>query len=97
MHRVVRRLPEELDSLKKRRWDLVAVNQYLRHLKEIKKRGRKEKRHKEYQAALAAAAAAAIETSSRVSSHRKETNDGLFSSPQEVILLIFRFFSVHSI
>ncbi|CAA7395728.1 unnamed protein product [Spirodela intermedia] len=83
MHRVLRRLPEELDSLKKRRWDLVAVNQYLRHLKEAKKRGRKEKRHKEYQAALAAAAAAAIETSSRVSSHRKETNDVLLSS-QEV-------------
>ncbi|CAA6659414.1 unnamed protein product [Spirodela intermedia] len=83
MHRVLRRLPEELDSLKKRRWDLVAVNQYLRHLKEAKKRGRKEKRHKEYQAALAAAAAAAIETSSRVSSHRKETNDVLLSSQED--------------
>ncbi|MQL76261.1 hypothetical protein Taro_008647, partial [Colocasia esculenta] len=74
MMKVVRHLPEELDSLKKKRWDLVVVNQFLRHVKEAKKRGRKEKRHKEYQAVLAAAAAA-VETSSRISSLRKETND----------------------
>uniref|UniRef100_A0A1D1YFP8 NuA3 HAT complex component NTO1 n=1 Tax=Anthurium amnicola TaxID=1678845 RepID=A0A1D1YFP8_9ARAE len=84
MLRVVGHLPEELDALKKRRWDLVVVNQFLRHVKEAKKRGRKEKRHREYQAVLAAAAAA-VETSSRVSSLRKETNDDLLSSRQEVV------------
>ena len=69
-------IPKELDSLRKQRWDLVAVNKYMRHLKEAKKRGRKEKRHKEFQEVLAAAAAA-TETTSRVSSLRKDKVDGV--------------------
>ncbi|XP_078432751.1 uncharacterized protein LOC144704267 isoform X2 [Wolffia australiana] len=82
MQSITKLLPAELNSLKKQRWDLVAVNQYMRQLKEAKKRGRKEKRHKEYQAVLAAATAA-TETSSRGSTHRKEKMDGLPSQQEE--------------
>ena len=75
-------MPHEIDSVRRRRWDAVLVNQYIYELKEARKQGRKEKRHKEAQAVLAAATAAAA-ASSRVSSLRKDAVDE--SSQQEVI------------
>lgn len=68
---IVRDLPHEMVSVRKRRWDSVHVNQYIYELKEARKQGRKERRHKEAQAVLAAATAAAA-ASSRVSSLRKD-------------------------
>ncbi|KMT20024.1 hypothetical protein BVRB_1g000440 [Beta vulgaris subsp. vulgaris] len=78
--KIVRDLPHEMDSVRKRRWDSVFTNQYIYDLKEARKQGRKEQRHKEAQAVLAAATAAAA-ASSRVSSLRKDVVDE--SSPQE--------------
>ncbi|THF98695.1 hypothetical protein TEA_026784 [Camellia sinensis var. sinensis] len=72
--KVVKSLPEEIDTIGKRKWDAVLVNQYLSELREAKKQGRKERRHKEAQAVLAAATAAAA-ASLRISSFRKDTLD----------------------
>ncbi|KAH9605285.1 hypothetical protein KSS87_016321 [Heliosperma pusillum] len=80
VRKVVRGLPDEIDAVRKRRWDDVLVNQYIYELKEARKQSRKERRHKEAQAVLAAATAAAA-SSSRVSSLRKDTVDE--SSQQE--------------
>ncbi|XP_074263550.1 uncharacterized protein LOC141586276 isoform X2 [Silene latifolia] len=80
VRKVVRGLPDEIDAVRKRRWDDVLVNQYVYELKEARKQSRKERRHKEAQAVLAAATAAAA-ASSRVSSLRKDTIDE--SSQQE--------------
>ncbi|XP_061350490.1 uncharacterized protein LOC133295665 isoform X2 [Gastrolobium bilobum] len=74
VYSVAKSLPQEIDKVHQQRWDAVIVNQYLRDLKEAKKRGRKERRHREAQAVLAAATAAAA-ASSRVSSFRKDTLD----------------------
>jgi len=82
--RVVRKLPQELGALKKQRWDSVLVNQFLREVREAKKRGRKERRHREAQAVLAAAAAVAA-ASSRNPLLRKDGNDETGSTHQEVI------------
>ncbi|KAL2893012.1 PHD finger protein rhinoceros [Bienertia sinuspersici] len=79
--KVVRDLPHEIDTVRKRRWDSVRVNQYMYELKEARKQGRKERRHKEAQAVLAAATAAAA-ASSRVSSLRKDVVD---ESPQQEV------------
>ncbi|KAH7678900.1 Histone-lysine N-methyltransferase protein [Dioscorea alata] len=79
---VVRNLPRELDAVNKQRWDLVLVNQFLREVREAKKRGRREKRHKEAQAVLAAAAAA-VAASSRNSSLRKDQVDDMITSHHE--------------
>ncbi|KAJ6816383.1 uncharacterized protein M6B38_416485 [Iris pallida] len=81
--KVVQKLPQELAALKKRQWDLVLVNQYLREVREAKKWGRKERKHKEAQAVLAAAAAAAA-ASSRNPLLRKDTNDEGLQSPLNV-------------
>ncbi|KAL7597285.1 hypothetical protein Lser_V15G31161 [Lactuca serriola] len=70
--KVIKILPEEIETLRKRNWDAVLVSQYLSELREVKKQGRKERRHKEAQAVLAAATAAAA-ASSRLSSFRKDT------------------------
>ncbi|PWZ22149.1 PHD finger protein rhinocero [Zea mays] len=72
--KVVQNLCRELDAFSKRKWDLIFVNQFLRDVREAKKRGRKEKRHKEAQAVLAAAAAA-IASSSRNSTVRKDAKE----------------------
>ena len=72
--KVVQNLSRELDVFSKRKWDLIFVNQFLRDVREAKKRGRKEKRHKEAQAVLAAAAAA-IASSSRNSTMRKDAKE----------------------
>jgi len=58
------------------------VNQFLRDVREAKKRGRKEKRHKEAQAVLAAAAAA-VASSSRNSSMRKDAKEDAAPANQE--------------
>ncbi|CAD6242208.1 unnamed protein product [Miscanthus lutarioriparius] len=82
--KVVQNLSRELDAFSKRKWDLIFVNQFLRDVREAKKRGRKEKRHKEAQAVLAAAAAA-IASSSRNSTMRKDAKeDAPESSPKLV-------------
>ncbi|XP_021748262.1 uncharacterized protein LOC110714096 isoform X2 [Chenopodium quinoa] len=83
--KIVNSLPNEMDSVRKRRWDSVHVNQYIYELKEARKQGRKERRHKEAQAVLAAATAAAA-ASSRVSSLRKDMVDE--SSQQENLLKV---------
>ncbi|KAG1366994.1 hypothetical protein COCNU_13G007840 [Cocos nucifera] len=79
---VVQNLPQQLDAVNRRKWDLILVNHFLREVREAKKRGRKERRHKEAQAVLAAAAAAAA-ASSRNSSVRKDASDEIISNDQE--------------
>ncbi|GAB2271974.1 hypothetical protein Dimus_006804 [Dionaea muscipula] len=69
--KIVKNLPQEMDAVRKQRWDDVCVNQYLYELREARKQGRKERRHREAQAVLAAATAAAA-ASSRISSLRKD-------------------------
>lgn len=81
--KVVQNLPQELDAVNRRKWDLIRVNQFLRDVRDVKKRGRKERRHKEAQAVLAAAAAA-VAASSRNSSLRKDANEENISTNQEV-------------
>ncbi|WVZ73483.1 hypothetical protein U9M48_021783 [Paspalum notatum var. saurae] len=80
--KVVQNLSRELDAFSKRKWDLIFVNQFLRDVREAKKRGRKEKRHKEAQAVLAAAAAA-IASSSRNSTVRKDAKEDTPPANQE--------------
>ncbi|KAJ1281194.1 hypothetical protein BS78_04G289000 [Paspalum vaginatum] len=80
--KVVQNLSRELDAFSKRKWDLILVNQFLRDVREAKKRGRKEKRHKEAQAVLAAAAAA-IASSSRNSTVRKDAKEDVTPANQE--------------
>ncbi|EHA8586448.1 hypothetical protein COCNU_scaffold000407G000020 [Cocos nucifera] len=81
--KVVQNLSQELDAVNRRKWNLILVNQFLREVREAKKRGRKERRHKEAQAVLAAAAAA-VAASSRNSSLRKDANEEIISTNQEV-------------
>ncbi|KAL9249110.1 Bromodomain-containing protein [Drosera capensis] len=77
--KIVQKLPQEMEVVRKQRWDDVHVNQYLYELREARKQGRKERRHMEVQAVLAAATAAAA-ASSRISSLRKDAE----SSHQEI-------------
>lgn len=81
--KVVHNLSRELDAFSQRKWDLIFVNQYLRDVREAKKRGRKEKRHKEAQAVLAAAAAA-VASSSRNAALRKDVKEDMVPSNTEV-------------
>ncbi|PAN08370.2 hypothetical protein PAHAL_1G412400 [Panicum hallii] len=80
--KVVQNLSRELDAFSRRKWDLIFVNQFLRDVREAKKRGRKEKRHKEAQAVLAAAAAA-VASSSRNSIMRKDAKEDAAPANQE--------------
>lgn len=80
--RVITNLPHELDELRKQRWDAVLINQYLREVREAKKRGRKERRHREAQAVLEAATAAAA-ASSRISFLRKDAHDEIVTTSNE--------------
>lgn len=77
---VVNKLPQELDAVNKRGWDMILVNYFLSEVREAKKRGRKERKHKEAQAVLAAAVAAAAP---RNSSLRKDANDEIISIHRE--------------
>ncbi|KAI7736134.1 hypothetical protein M8C21_026522, partial [Ambrosia artemisiifolia] len=72
--KVMKCLPQEIETVRRHSWDAVLVSQYLSDLREVRKQGRKERRHKEAQAVLAAATAAAA-ASSRLSSLRKDTVD----------------------
>ena len=69
---MIKVLPQEIETLRKPKWDAVLVSQYLSDLREVKKQGRKERRNKEAQGVLAASTAAAA-ASSRISSFRKDT------------------------
>ncbi|KAL5212227.1 hypothetical protein ABZP36_023074 [Zizania latifolia] len=80
--KVVQNLSRELVAFSKRKWDFIFINQFLRDVREAKKRGRKEKRHKEAQAILAGAAAA-VAASSRNSTVRKDANDDVVLANQE--------------
>ena len=44
--KVVRNISYELDSFNKRKWDHIIVNQFLRDLREAKKRGNSERRQR---------------------------------------------------
>ncbi|WOL06578.1 hypothetical protein Cni_G15312 [Canna indica] len=81
LSKIVQNLPHELSISNKHKWDCILVNQFLREVREAKKRGRKERRHKEAQAVLAAVAAAAV--SSRNSSLRKDSNNEIILATQE--------------
>ncbi|CAI9259190.1 unnamed protein product [Lactuca saligna] len=70
--KVIKVLPQEIETLRKPKWDAVLVSQYFSDLKEVKKHGRKERRNKEAQGVLATSTAVAA-ASSRISSFWKDT------------------------
>lgn len=74
LEKSVQSLPNEIDAVNRRKWDLIVVSQFLREVKDAKKRGRKERRHREAKAVMAEATAAAA-TSSRNSALRKDSKD----------------------
>ncbi|KAJ1699782.1 hypothetical protein LUZ63_008294 [Rhynchospora breviuscula] len=74
LEKSVQNLPNELDAVNKRKWDLIVVSQFLREVKDAKKRGRKERRHREAKAVMAEATAVAA-TSSRNSALRKDSKE----------------------
>jgi hypothetical protein len=79
---VVQNISYELDSFNKRKWDHIIVNQFLRDLREAKKRGNSERRHKEALAILASTVAF-VSPTSRNAATRKEA-ENITSSKQEV-------------
>ncbi|KAK3131904.1 hypothetical protein QOZ80_6AG0513210 [Eleusine coracana subsp. coracana] len=81
MLKVVQNISYELDSFNKRKWDHIIVNQFLRDLREAKKRGNSERRHKEALAILAATAPYVASTS-RNAAMRKEA-ENITSTKQE--------------
>ncbi|XP_071680738.1 uncharacterized protein [Lolium perenne] len=85
--KVVQSLSHELDSFNKRKWDHIIVNQFLRDIREAKKRGNSERRHKEAQAILAAAAPCAA-PSLRNETFKKETENDAAPVKQESITKI---------
>ncbi|XP_062228389.1 uncharacterized protein LOC133926457 isoform X1 [Phragmites australis] len=80
--KVVQNISWELDSFNKRKWDHIIVNQFLRDLREAKKRGNAERRHKEALAILAATAPSVASTS-RNATVRKELENNVTSAKQE--------------
>lgn len=93
--KVVQNISYELDSVSKRKWDHIIVNQFLRDLREAKKRGNSERRHKEALAILAATAPS-IAPSSRV---RKDSGNKVTFARQEVssVLLLLHFNLCHAL
>jgi hypothetical protein len=81
--KVVQNISYELDSVNKRKWDHIIVNQFLRDLREAKKRGNSERRHKEALAILAATAPS-IAPTSRNATVRKDAENKVTSARQEV-------------
>jgi len=81
--KVVQNISYELDSVNKRKWDHIIVNQFLRDLREAKKRGNSERRHKEALAILAATAPCVAPTS-RNATVRKDAENKVTSARQEV-------------
>jgi hypothetical protein len=82
MLKVVQHISYELDSFNTRKWDLIIVNQFLRDLREAKKRGNSERRHKEALAILAATTTF-VAPASRNATLRKEA-ENITSAKQEV-------------
>lgn len=80
--KVVQNISNELDSFNKRKWDHIIVNQFLRDLREAKKRGNSERRHKEALAILAATAPSVAPTS-RNATVRKEIESNVTYTKQE--------------
>ncbi|AQK83122.1 uncharacterized protein [Zea mays] len=80
--KVVQNISYELDSFNKRKWDHIIVNQFLRDLREAKKRGNSERRHKEALAILAATAPSVTPTS-RNTTVRKETENNVTPAKRE--------------
>ncbi|KAL6861844.1 hypothetical protein ACP4OV_017544 [Aristida adscensionis] len=80
--KVVQNISYELDSVNKRKWDHIIVNQFLRDLREAKKRGNSERRHKEALAILAATAPF-VPSTSRTATVRKEAENNIASAKQE--------------
>uniref|UniRef100_A0ACD5ZQC0 Uncharacterized protein n=1 Tax=Avena sativa TaxID=4498 RepID=A0ACD5ZQC0_AVESA len=84
--KVVQSLSHELDSCNKRKWDHIIVNQFLRDIREAKKRGNTERRHKEAQAILAAAAPApCVAPSSRNVTFKQDGENDAVPVKQESI------------
>ena len=81
--KVVQNISYELDSVNKRKWDHIIVNQFLRDLREAKKRGNSERRHKEALAILAATAPS-VAPISRNATVRKDAENKVTSARQEV-------------
>jgi len=81
--KVVQNISYELDSVHKRKWDHIIVNQFLRDLREAKKRGNSERRHKEALAILAATAPS-VAPISRNATVRKDAENKVTSARQEV-------------
>lgn len=88
--KVVQNISYELDSFNKRKWDHIIVNQFLRDLREAKKRGNSERRHKEALAILAATAPSVTPTS-RNTTVRKETENNVTPAKREVIRVLCLF------
>ncbi|KAL6605990.1 hypothetical protein ACP70R_041643 [Stipagrostis hirtigluma subsp. patula] len=82
--KVVQNISNELDSFNKRKWDHIIVNQFLRDLREAKKRGNADRRHKEALAILAATASS-VPSTSRISTVRKEAESNITSAKQETV------------
>ncbi|PNT76231.1 uncharacterized protein LOC100828066 isoform X2 [Brachypodium distachyon] len=82
--KVVQNLSHELDSFNKRKWDHIIVNQFLRDIREAKKRGNTERRHKEAQAILAAAAPYVAHNPRNVTVIKEAEND-VAPAKQEII------------
>ncbi|KAG2610278.1 hypothetical protein PVAP13_4KG179200 [Panicum virgatum] len=80
--KVVQNISYELDSVNKRKWDHIIVNQFLRDLREAKKRGNSERRHKEALAILAATAPS-VAPISRNATVRKDAENKVTSARQE--------------
>jgi len=85
--KVVQNISYELDSVNKRKWDHIIVNQFLRDLREAKKRGNSERRHKEALAILAATAPS-VAPISRNATVRKDAENKVTSARQEVITVL---------
>ncbi|KAF0902609.1 hypothetical protein E2562_018101 [Oryza meyeriana var. granulata] len=82
--KIVQSLSHDMDSFNKRKWDHIIANQFLRDLREAKKRGNTERRHKEAQAIMAAAASCILPTS-RNASVRKAAECDIPSAKQEFV------------
>ncbi|KAL5199481.1 hypothetical protein ABZP36_020684 [Zizania latifolia] len=85
--KIVQSLSQDLDSFNKRKWDHIIANQFLRDLREAKKRGNTERRHKEAQAIMAAAASCILPTS-RNTSVRKDAECDVLSAKQEFVPVV---------
>jgi hypothetical protein len=90
LEKTVQSLPNEIDSANRRKWDLIVVSQFLREVKDAKKRGRKERRHREAKAVMAEATAAAA-TTSRNSAPRKDSKDDTPATTNKEVLYFYSY------